>query len=266
MFLEYKKERDSIYYEVIEGNNKDTSFDAVILLHSLGVDSRLWKYQKKVIAEISPKVVLVDSRGHGKSRVDSGIDREKWIEDIKYLCDTLTLKKVILCGISMGGVQAIGFSIKYPEYVEGLILADTFAKIPEQVEEKINLTAGIAKREGMGRYGSIYLDNTLSDSSYANKIREELNDAIINMSVDDYYESAKACFTVDYEGRLQEIHVPTLVLIGEKDMKTPIALSQMIQTQIPNSILLTIPEGMHLSNVDNPTDFNRIVTGFIQML
>jgi 3-oxoadipate enol-lactonase len=265
MYLESNQER--IYYEVLEGNAKGTSFDAVILLHSLGVDHRLWKYQTEALLEIAPKVILLDARGHGQSTVQNGISEAGWVEDIKNLCDHLSLKKVVLCGISMGGVQAIGFSIRYPKYVAGLILADTFAKIdPTQIETKVNLTGGVAREKGMEQYSSIYLDQTLSDSQTANAIRQDLKDAIARMNEDDYYQSAKVCFSVNYEEQLQKVDVPVLVLIGEEDFKTPIELSQNIKQNVPNSLLLTIPKGMHLSNVDNPEVFNRYITGFLHLL
>lgn len=259
-------DNEQLYYEVLEGRTKDTHFDAIILLHSLGVDSRLWSFQREALKDYSPKVILFDTRGHGKSDTSSEITAEKWSDDIKHLCDTLSLNKVVLCGISMGGVQSIGFAVKHPEYIAGLILADTFAKIPAQVEEKINLTAGVAKEQGMKKYSSTYLNNTLSDSPTAQTIRADLNDAIAKMNVEDYYHSAKACFTVDYEDQLQQIDVPTLVVIGEYDLKTPIELSKTIQQKIPNALLVTIPRGRHLSNVDNPEAFNRVITGFLKML
>ncbi|WP_102346423.1 alpha/beta fold hydrolase [Bacillus sp. Marseille-P3661] len=258
---------EQIYYEVFEGNKENESFDAIILLHSLGVDHRLWKYQIEALRDVAPRVVTIDARGHGISTANTGISEEIWIEDIKILCETLSLKKVVICGISMGGVQAIGFSIKYPQYVAALILADTFAKIdPAQVETKIKLTGGVAKEQGMKQYGATYLDNTLSNSPTANDIRQDLNDAIINMDIDDYYESVRACFSTNNEEQLSQINVPVLVLIGEEDFKTPIELSRTIQQQIPNALLLTVPNGMHLSNVDNPVVFNKFITGFLNLV
>lgn len=256
-----------LFYEVFEGNAENESFDAIILLHSLGVDSRLWKYQIEDFMENAPKVVTLDARGHGRSTANSEISEDKWADDIKAICDTLLLKKVVLCGVSMGGVQAIGFSVKYPQYVTGLILADTFAKIdPAQVETKIKLTAGVAKEQGMKKYSDTYLDNTLSNSPTATEIRQELYDGIAEMNIDNYYQSAITCFSVDYLERLSQIKTPVLVVIGEQDFKTPIELSEKIHRRLPNSLLLQIPNAMHLSNVDNPKVFNKFVTSFLNLV
>jgi len=265
MFLQRNGEQ--LYYEVHEGQKQNERFDAVLLLHSLGVDHRLWNYQIEACQQHAPKVVTVDARGHGQSKPYSGVDTEKWTNDIKTLCDELSLHKVVICGISMGGVQALGFALKHPDYVAALILADSFSKIdPAQVETKISMTAGVAKEQGMKRYADSYLDNTLSDSPTAAKIRHELYEAISSISLEAYHQSARACFSVDYEEQLMRIKVPVLVIIGEQDLKTPLEMSEAIQQRIPNALLVTVPNGMHLSNVDNPAVFNKYIVGFLKLI
>ncbi|WP_158735890.1 alpha/beta fold hydrolase [Alteribacillus sp. YIM 98480] len=262
-----KSSKESIYYEVHDGNTFSSSVDGIILMHSLGTDHRMWRYQTEEIKQYTNKVVLLDARGHGASTANTGITANDWAEDIKNLCDVLNMKKVILCGVSMGGIQALAFSVYYPDYVKGLILADTFAKItPNEVGNKINLTAGKAKEEGIKKYANTYLDQTLSESSSAVEIRHELYDAIANMNVENYRLSAEACFSADFEEELKEIDIPSLILIGEEDYKTPIEFATILRDELPNAMLLTIPNAKHLSNIDCPDRFNRLVTGFLKLL
>jgi 3-oxoadipate enol-lactonase len=79
------------------------------------------------------------------------------------------------------------------------------------------------------------------------------------MNVEDYSASAETCFSADLEEQLSTISVPTLVIIGEEDFKTPIELSEAITSRISNAKLKIIPSGRHLSNVDEPEFFNKLV-------
>jgi 3-oxoadipate enol-lactonase len=258
---------DQLFYHIQQGSKKTTNVDGIVFLHSLGTDHRLWKYQFEALRDQAPVLVALDARGHGKSTWNSGIDLELWVEDISVVLDSLKLNKVILCGISMGGVEAMAFAQRYPERVSGLILADTFAKIdPSQVGNKIKLTGGVAKEQGMTLYADTYLDQTLSTSPRALAIREDLHCAIAGMDAEAYYQSAEACFSADVESGLEQLHIPALVMIGDDDQKTPIGLSQTIADKIAGSALRVVPQARHLSNVDNPDEFNQCVKDFLTAL
>lgn len=256
---------DSIYYEIQKGTLKNSAYDAIIFLHSLGTDHRIWKYQLAELNEDAPLLVTIDAKGHGESSANKEITIDTWVQDILEVIQTIQVKKVVLCGVSMGGIEAIAFAARYPEYVVGLVLADTFVKI-DAVEEKIRLTASTARKQGMQTYANTYLDVTLSDSEAARDIRPELADAIAKMDVFSYQASVEACFRVDLVHVLADIQAPTLVLIGELDKKTPMALSEQIADHIPHSKLNVIPNACHLSNVDNPEGFNQQLIAFLRSL
>ncbi|MEJ7713557.1 MAG: alpha/beta hydrolase [Pyrinomonadaceae bacterium] len=74
--------------------------------------------------------------------------------------------------------------------------------------------------------------------------------------------AAEAVWTGDYRAGLSEMQIPTLILIGQQDYLTPLALSMELLA-IPGSRLEIVPDAGHLSNIDNPSDFNRLVEEFI---
>jgi 3-oxoadipate enol-lactonase len=259
---------DRIFYHIHQGSSTITGgYDAIVFLHSLGTDHSLWKYQFESLKEQEPLLIAFDTRGHGKSTCTDGINLDLWVEDILVVLDSLHLNKVILCGISMGGVEAMAFAQRYPERVGGLILADTFAKIdPSQVSNKIKLTGGTAKEQGMSVYADTYLDQTLSSSTKAQQIRADLRRAIAEMDADAYYASAETCFSTDVESGLDRLHIPTLVMIGDDDQKSPIGLSETIAHKMAGSMLRVVPQARHLANVDNPDEFNRYLKDFLASL
>lgn len=248
--------KDDIYYLFEQGDPDKV----LLLLHSLGTNHCLWKYQIDYFSEKGYTVIAPDARGHGKSSVCHKVSVDQWVSDIVSILDHLKIEKVLVCGVSMGGVEAMAFAIKHTERIQGLVLADTFAKIdPEAVPEKIKLTAGLARLKGMEEYADIYLENTLSNSPSAIDIRNCLRQVIAGMDVEGYEAAAVTCFSTDFEEELPFILVPTLVIIGEEDFKTPIDLSEMIIGKIPNAKLHNIPNGRHLSNIDEPEFFNKLV-------
>jgi pimeloyl-ACP methyl ester carboxylesterase len=65
---------------------------------------------------------------------------------------------------------------------------------------------------------------------------------------------------------LKEIEIPTLILVGEEDSITPIEKSEIMNSKIPGSTLRVIPDAKHLSNIDNPADFNTHLAGLLKEL
>ncbi len=256
-------EKDKLFYHLESGDPDKV----IVFLHSLGTNHQLWKYQIDKCAAAGYTIVAPDARGHGNSSCQDGVSVDLWVSDLLAILNQLKIEKAVVCGVSMGGVQAMAFALKHPERVRALILADTFAKIdPHSVDDKIKFTAGIAKEQGMDRYADTYLNNTLSETVSAREIRDALRQAIAGMTVEAYTASAETCFRSDVEDQLGMIAVPTLVLIGEEDVKTPIDLSRKIAAKIPNAELHIVARGRHLSNVDEPESFNQLLFTFLQAL
>ena len=63
--------------------------------------------------------------------------------------------------------------------------------------------------------------------------------------------------------RSKEITCPTLVIVGDQDMGTPVAMSEEIHGALPGSALEIIPSASHLSNIEQPEAFNRVLEGFL---
>jgi 3-oxoadipate enol-lactonase len=263
-----KSDRESLFfYYHTENLNTTGAIEGIVFLHSLGTDHRMWKYQLEDLKGKRWVLIAPDARGHGKSSWNTGISLNLWVNDILQLIDFLGLQRVIICGVSMGGVQALAFAQRYPNRVSGLVLADTFARIePEVVPKKIRLTAGIAKERGMEKYANQYLDLTLSYSNTAQAIREVLRKSIAEMELEAYQESVQACFSVNLERGLKDLNIPALVLIGEDDQKTPISYSKVIAEGIPESKLRIVPRACHLANVDQPKEFNHLLKEFLTAL
>jgi 3-oxoadipate enol-lactonase len=63
--------------------------------------------------------------------------------------------------------------------------------------------------------------------------------------------------------RLREIHCPALVIVGEDDLGTPVDMARDIHVALPGAELAILRSASHLSNVEQPEEFNRVLLGFL---
>ncbi len=99
---------------------------ALIILHGLFGSSDNWVTIAKKISD-NFTVYLPDLRNHGNSPHSDEHDYLSMRDDIYELVNDLKLKKFFLAGHSMGGKVAINFAIKWPEMLNGLLVADISA-------------------------------------------------------------------------------------------------------------------------------------------
>ncbi len=95
----------------------------IIILHGLYGSSDNWMTIAKQLGD-SCTVILPDQRNHGQSPHSGIHDYDSMRDDLYELVTDLRLKKFFLAGHSMGGKTAIAFAIKWPEMLNGLIVAD----------------------------------------------------------------------------------------------------------------------------------------------
>jgi esterase len=95
----------------------------LIILHGLYGSSDNWITIAKKISSIYT-VILPDQRNHGESPHSEVHDYESMSNDLHELAETLGLKRFFLAGHSMGGKTATLYAVKWPEMIEGLLIAD----------------------------------------------------------------------------------------------------------------------------------------------
>lgn len=235
---------------------------AVVLLHSLGADGRMWDECRELMPA-GLRVVVPDTRGHGASGESAEASVSAWAEDLDEVLASASIARALLVGVSLGGIQALTLAARHPERVGGLVVADSFAALERGVaERKIETLRDRARSAPMDIVAEEYLADTFREPypPGADCVRR----AIAGMDVASYVAAVEACFGADIEGDLPRVKVPTLVLCGDRDTKTPRHLSEYIARQVPNAWLATVPEAGHLSNIDNPEAFVAEVASFQQ--
>ncbi len=198
---------------------------------------------------------------------DDVLTMELLADDVAGLMDTLGMQQAVLCGLSMGGYVAFAFLRKYPQRVQGLILADTRpgADTDEAKTNRENV-ALLALSQGTGAIADLQIPKLLSDYTHqhsplvAQSVRHMINAATPQGIA---AASRGMALRSDSSDLLPSISCPTLVVVGEQDALTPPEVAREYAARIPGSQFATIPDAGHLSNLEQPEAFLEVVRNFL---
>jgi 3-oxoadipate enol-lactonase len=239
---------------------------ALIFLHAFPLNRTMWRPQEEVLSR-RYRVITVDLRGHGGS--DAPLWRftlEQYADDMAGLMDHLSIPRAVLVGLSMGGYVGFAFYRKYAERVRGLVLADTRAQADTEEARtgRFNL-AQTAFRQGPGAVADIMIPKLFGATSL--KTKPDLVDHVRRMITGNEVSGIIVDLIAmgdrpDSLSLLPQITCPTVVIVGEEDHTTPAADARLIAQGIAGAKLAVIPGAGHISNLEQPEQFNKIVGEF----
>jgi len=233
--------------------------------HSLACNLHMWDPQMPVLTK-KFKVLRFDTRGHGQSSAPAGeYTLEQLADDLKGLLDALKIKQTHYAGLSMGGMIAQAFALKYPGVFQSMVLADTTSRRPPNAGQMWGERIQNAQTKGMGALVQGTLERWFTEP-YRNSrkdVMEKIGNDIRNTPVNGFVGCCHAISKVDYLDRLKEIKVPALIIVGEQDHGTPPEAARVIQQNLPGSELKIIPSAAHISNVEQAQMFNDSMLGFL---
>lgn len=238
----------------------------LVLSHSLACDLTMWDEQVGALSR-NFRVLRYDTRGHGRSDASPApYTLELLADDLKALLDGLQIRRAHFAGLSMGGMIGQTFALRHPEVLQTLILCDTTSAYPPSVVPVWAERTRAARRQGM----AALVDSTLARWFTApfRKSRPDVMQRfaalISGTPVEGYVGCSDALVRIDVTARLATLRLPALVIVGEHDPGTPPAMAQAIHQHLPGSELALIRGAAHISNVEQPEEFNRLVLDFLQ--
>ncbi len=242
----------------------------IIFIHGFPLNKSMWDKQADYFKE-NYRVITYDIRGHGSSDAGSDIFLiEIFVNDLFGLMDKLELDKVFLCGLSMGGYIALKAIEKHPHRFEALILCDTQCTddTSEAKENRMKTIENI-KENGPHQFAEESLKNLFAVESFSTKKREiaAVREMIMNTNQQSLCNTLHALAErKETCSKLQGINVPVLIMVGIEDKITPPAAARVMHEKIPNSILAIIEHAGHLTNMENPVEFNNQLEKFLHPL
>jgi 2-hydroxy-6-oxonona-2,4-dienedioate hydrolase len=257
-----------IYYE-IAGEGRP-----FVMIHAGVADSRQWNNEFGHFARRF-RVLRYDMRGYGKSEPVDGEFRH--LQDLAALLDTLHIDQpAILMGCSIGGGLAMDFTLTQPSRVAALIMVDSNPRgleldVPEPAEfEEVEKAYNAGDLDLMAEIETqIWFDGVGRTPAQVNPAMRQLA-----------YEMNRHALSLDAKGlgkrlpdtqfsaaeRLSELHVPVLVIVGAQDIPYMQAAADYMVEKIPSARKEIIEDAAHLANIDQPDEFRRIVTAFLDSI
>lgn len=256
-----------IYYEV-HGRGAPFLFCSVT-----GCDHQAWKYHQVPEFSRDHQVIVFDYRGTGKSsKTVQKYSIKMFTEDAVAILDALDVGQAIVCGHSMGGVVAQLLALDHPHKVKSLILASSGSAHPNAHGIPLGMCRDMVRSgfEGYIREHTIETGWTKAFVAAHPYLIE--NFLQVRMSgiapLENYLYFVLARQEHDHTGRLQEIHVPTLVLVGDDERHGASDGSHWesahhLAQAIPNAKLVVMAGEGHHYLATNPAAAHRAIREFI---
>lgn len=239
----------------------------LLLLHGIGSNSRSFRHQ---VDELSDefRVVAWDAPGYGQSD-DPPLEftLERAADDAFGLLKRLGAVRAHVLGHSMGGVIAQLLYHRHPACVLSLVLSDTnpgTGALPAvQRAQRVAARISAITRLTPAQLALERAPQTVSPNAPSELVRE-IADVMADIRPGTYRAAAISMGETDLTDQLSQIHVPTLVLVGELDTTTPPPLCEAMARAIPSSSFHIIPNAGHASNQEQPAAFNAAVRAFLR--
>lgn len=240
----------------------------VVLIHSGITDSRSWESQFSEFARYH-RVMRYDMRGFGQSDVAHG--EYSPIDDLAGLLQDVGISRTALVGVSMGGALAIDMALTHPEAVSSLVLVGAgfsghepsaeFAALMARVDE-------IYERDGLDAALELELEIWLyGKGRQAADVGRGVRGAVREMNRRNWERSAPdakpARIDPPAAGRLGEIKVPTLIVVGDLDVDRVQDAADRLEAGIRGARRAVMIGTAHVPNMEQPEVFNRIVLDFL---
>ncbi|MBT8234204.1 MAG: alpha/beta hydrolase [Saprospiraceae bacterium] len=248
-----------------------TSEEWVTFIHGAGGSSSIWYKQIREFKKHF-NVLLVDLRGHGKSKAPIYQKLKQYSfnvigNDIIEVLDHLKIKSTHFVGISLGTIIIREITERFPERSKSLIMGGAIMKM--------NLRGQILMRLGVLLKSVIpylLLYKLFAFIIMPKSKHKESRSLFINEAKKLYQKEFKRWFTLVSQVnpllslfRFKDSGIPTLYVMGSEDYMFLPSISKLVKDHL-SSTLLVIPDCGHVVNVDAPKVFNKETISFIQNL
>ncbi|MGE3436551.1 MAG: alpha/beta fold hydrolase [Blastocatellales bacterium] len=242
----------------------------IILLHAFPLNQTMWDDQVKAL-RVERRVITFDWRGFGESATGAeGAAISRFADDLAGLLDQLGIDRTIICGLSMGGYAAFAFYRKYAKLVSALILADTRAQADTEEGRQARYdVADLVRKSGPSALVETMIPRLLGETTLRNN--PQVVDRVRRMIESNTAEGiAQASLAMAARGDstdlLEQIDCPALVVVGAEDKLTPPSEAEKMSSAIRNAKFEIISGAGHLPNIEQPNDFNLVITKVIEKL
>jgi pimeloyl-ACP methyl ester carboxylesterase len=239
----------------------------LVLIMGLGYTSEMWHRVLPAVAR-EYRTILFDNRGVGRSDVPAqGYAIGDMAADTAAVMDAAGVERAHVLGISMGGLIAQEFALRYPERVRSLILGCTHHGGREAVVAKREVFDVLMARGHMpAEEGTRAMAPYIYDpATPRERVEEDIEIRLRTYPTSaGYFGQVQAILAFDARPRLPEISAPTLVLHGESDRLVPPENGRLLAGLIPNAKLIMLKGASHIFMTDQPEASISAILSFLR--
>lgn len=245
----------------------DPADPLLLCLHGIGSCANAFDGQAPLAERLGRHVVAWDAPGYRNSPDPTerfGLD--DWADAAAEVIRTHAGSdgRADVLGVSWGGVTATRLTLRHPDLIRKLILADS--SVGSGTSDK-NADAMRGRAASLVEGGEDFMRGR-APRLLTPDAPQELVDTAAQMMIDSirmpiYEWACHSMADTDHTSRLGEIQAPTLVIVGDEDIVTPLKASERLADGIPNATLVTVPAAGHLANQQQPAAFNDAVAAFL---
>src|SRR3954454_3411311 len=235
----------------------------VAFSNSIGTTLEMWDAQAEALST-HYRCLRYDTRGHGRSTtVDRSITINDLADDLAGLLDALGIPKAHVVGLSIGGMTAQAFTLRYPDRITSLTLMATAAYLPPA--EGWEQRAVTVCRDGMAVINDTVIARWFTPP-YLEAFPEKValvRERFLQMDPNGYAACCRVIRDMDLRQDIGLITTPTLIIAGADDLATPVALMEDIRTRIAGSELVVLLDAAHILAIEQANCVNRHLLSFL---
>jgi pimeloyl-ACP methyl ester carboxylesterase len=260
---------------------------AVLLSDGIGCDGYVWKYLERALAD-ERQVVHWHYRGHGRTpepRDRRRVAMADLADDLASVLDAAGIERAVLAGHSMGVQVCLEAFRRHHDRVGGLaLLCGSYGNPLRTFRNRRTLEAALpwisfAVNRAPRLIGGVWKNLVPTRLAYAVAARVEINGDLVRL--EDFMPYLEHIANVDlplflemlaHAGRhsareiLPAVDVPALIVAGDRDGFTPLALSEEMHRLIPGSELLVVENGSHTAPIERPQLVNDAILRLLRRI
>jgi 3-oxoadipate enol-lactonase len=238
----------------------------VLLLHGLGASGESWELQFPPLASANFRILAPDARGFGKSSYPGGgLSIKDMAADTAKLLQHVNSAAPHVVGISMGGTVALQLAMDHPQWVNKLVLVNTFARLRPRhpgVWIYFALRFLVVHTLGLATQARIVTRRIFPQPEQA-FFRNALYQQVIQADPRAYRAALRALGRFNVVNRLADIKAPTLIVSGRDDTTVPLNNQSFLAVKIPHAEHKIIANAGHAITAERPEEFNQVMINFL---
>jgi pimeloyl-ACP methyl ester carboxylesterase len=256
--------------EVVRANGLEIAYERVgegppiMFAHGAAADGRTWRPQLDGLSD-EFTVIAWDEPGAGRSSdVPEGFELADYARCLAAVIEAGAGGPAHVAGLSWGGTVVLELHRHHPGLVATLILADTYAGWKGSLPAE-EVRARVASVRRMLESPASEFDPEppgLVASDPPAEFVPLLEEMAAEVRPESLRNSVSVMAAVDLSALLPRIAVPTLLVWGELDARSPLSIARRFEDAIPDTELVVLPGAGHDSNLERPEEFNRAVREF----